>query len=216
MQAIESEHQAKMGELERDLLETRMKLRKEAEAKIKSMESAAHEKAAKYLSDHTASLESENNELEQQLKVISRNTQELIRRKENLERENRELEQEQRIRDDLVRLRIEKVQNVQQRDKKKKILMRKEAARQTKHTVINSLQQRGLQYLGSSTSASSTFEVNRHQGKHNTTNELAVTPRVAHAKDQNAQQPKPNETLMPIGKQSSSWFDDDDDDEYGE
>ncbi|KAJ1334427.1 hypothetical protein BSLG_007582 [Batrachochytrium salamandrivorans] len=59
-----------------------MKLQKEADAKINSMESAAHEKAERYLKDHTTSLELENAQLDLELRKTTFATQQQIQLKE--------------------------------------------------------------------------------------------------------------------------------------
>ncbi|KAH6565358.1 hypothetical protein BASA62_007356 [Batrachochytrium salamandrivorans] len=117
MQFAESEHLHKMAALERTLLETRMKLQKEADAKINSMESAAHEKAERYLKDHTTSLELENAQLDLELRKTTFATQQQIQLKERLEQENRELKCEQRLRHDLVRIRLQKIVESQESEK---------------------------------------------------------------------------------------------------
>ncbi len=43
MQAAEDVHRDKVSELERKLLDSRMKLQREADAKVREMENAAHE-----------------------------------------------------------------------------------------------------------------------------------------------------------------------------
>nr|KAJ3421138.1 hypothetical protein HK105_004395 [Polyrhizophydium stewartii] len=149
MQASESEHLAKMAELERTLLETRMRLQKEAEAKIKSMESAAHEKAAKYLADHTTALEAENSRLERELRHITLVTQQQIQQKERLEQENRELEREQRLRRDLVGIRLKKIHEAQDAQSAAKDRQRHMLAAQNKRVVAQSLKAKGMAALGS-------------------------------------------------------------------
>ncbi|KAI8927360.1 hypothetical protein BC831DRAFT_424724 [Entophlyctis helioformis] len=152
MQAAQFEHDSKMAEQERSLLETRMKLQKEAEAKIKSMESAAHEKAAKYLADHTAALEAENRRLERELRRVTLITQQQIERKERLEQESRELEREQRLRQDLVRMRLKKIHEAQERQTHTKERQRHFMAAENKRVVAKALESKGLLTLGLSSS----------------------------------------------------------------
>ena len=49
MQDMEFEHQNKLSEIERALLEDRMKMQKEADARIHSMESEAHQVQPSFL-----------------------------------------------------------------------------------------------------------------------------------------------------------------------
>ncbi|KAJ3215837.1 hypothetical protein HDU67_010257 [Dinochytrium kinnereticum] len=105
----DAKHAEALSDLERNLLEVRMKLQKEADAKIAEMESAAQEKAAKYLSDHTTALEAENRRLESQLRKCILTTQEFIARKDNLEKENRELSRRLTVRDDMLKIRIDSI-----------------------------------------------------------------------------------------------------------
>ncbi|KAI8814618.1 hypothetical protein BJ742DRAFT_892589 [Cladochytrium replicatum] len=124
MQEAESEHQVRVTDLERTLLEARMKLQREADTRIHAMESAAQEKAAKFLDEQTAMLEQENKRLERDLRRIVKETQELLSTKARLEKQNWELEREQQLRDDLVKLRIEKVRDAEERLTKKKQRLR--------------------------------------------------------------------------------------------
>lgn len=104
-------------ELERSLLETRIKLQREADNKISEMESAAQEKAAKYLNAHTTSLEDENEKLEKELRECIHTTQRLLARKQVLERENKEMEMEQKMREGLVKIRLEQIADAQKQEK---------------------------------------------------------------------------------------------------
>lgn len=49
----ETAHKLRISQVERQLLETRMKCQREADAKVIEMQSAAHDKASKYLEAHT-------------------------------------------------------------------------------------------------------------------------------------------------------------------
>ncbi|KAJ3294958.1 hypothetical protein HK104_003164 [Borealophlyctis nickersoniae] len=127
MQEAETEHQDHVSELERTLLEARMKFQKEAEAKIRAMESAAHEKASKYLSDHTTTLEAENARLAHQLRACISRTQDLISRKDTLEQENKKLEREKAVREAILRVRVKKIVGaekamVRERDKRRVVV----------------------------------------------------------------------------------------------
>lgn len=113
MQISESEHQSKVAEIERNLIETRFKTQRDADAKLQVMQSEAHERAVRYLKEHTAALEEENVFLEQELNRCNLLTQEQISRKEVLERENKELEREQKLRQDLVHIRLLRIENAQ-------------------------------------------------------------------------------------------------------
>ncbi|KAJ8330986.1 hypothetical protein QVD99_001206 [Batrachochytrium dendrobatidis] len=149
MQNAELNHLTEMADLERSLLEARMKLQKEAENKIKSMESAAHEKAAKYLTDHTTALEAENSRLSQDLRKVTLATQQQIAHIECLERENRELEREQRLRHDLVKIRLKKIVEAQELDARYKNKQKYLHASRNKQIVANALYNKGLSALGS-------------------------------------------------------------------
>ncbi|TPX47522.1 hypothetical protein CcCBS67573_g10247 [Chytriomyces confervae] len=116
--------------LERSLLETRIKLQRGADLKVQQMENAAHEKATKYLAEHTAAaLELENTRLEGELRFRITNTQELLKKKDLIEQENKALERDQAVREDLLRLRIQRVSEAQLREKK--------AALQKKDRVVS-------------------------------------------------------------------------------
>ncbi|KAJ3034581.1 hypothetical protein HK097_004467, partial [Rhizophlyctis rosea] len=97
MAAAESDHQDQLSKLERKLLEERMKLQKEADARIAVMESAAHDKASKYLHDHTTLLSQENTLLATQLRACIHRTQILLARKDQLDKQNAELLREHRL-----------------------------------------------------------------------------------------------------------------------
>ncbi|KAH6571173.1 hypothetical protein BASA61_001794 [Batrachochytrium salamandrivorans] len=148
MQFAESEHLHKMAALERTLLETRMKLQKEADAKINSMESAAHEKAERYLKDHTTSLELENAQLDLELRKTTFATQQQIQLKERLEQENRELKCEQRLRHDLVRIRLQKIVESQESEKNRKKKQQHFLSSRNKCIVAGILNRKGLSTLG--------------------------------------------------------------------
>lgn len=113
IQIAESEHLAKVAEIEKSLIESRYKVQKEADAKIQVMQSEAHDRAYNYLREHTQSLEDENVKLEQELSELIVKTQDQLNRKQNLEKENAELEREERLRQDLIRIRLERIQKAQ-------------------------------------------------------------------------------------------------------
>ncbi|KAJ3127824.1 hypothetical protein HK098_005718 [Nowakowskiella sp. JEL0407] len=117
---IESAHQIKVSELERTLLEARIKLQREADVKIHTMESAAQERASKFLEEQTKLLESENKRLELELHNIIKDTQDLLSRKDSLEQQNKELLREQKVREDMVKLRLEKIKQAQNREAAKR------------------------------------------------------------------------------------------------
>jgi Fe2+ transport system protein FeoA len=109
----EVEHHARIQELERALLEQRMKLQVEAEEKIKQMEDAAEQKAAIYLQDHSENLRVENIELQKELAKLTLKTQRISIRKEQLEKENSELEREQKLRIDMIESRMLQIKNAE-------------------------------------------------------------------------------------------------------
>ncbi|KAI9350790.1 hypothetical protein BDR26DRAFT_930095 [Obelidium mucronatum] len=111
-------HNEKVAILERSLLETRIKLQREADLKIQEMENAAQEKATNYLKEHAAAMEIENVKLETELRKCIVTTQELLKKKALIENENLALERDQKVREDLLKLRIERVMEAQSREKK--------------------------------------------------------------------------------------------------
>ncbi|KAJ3266211.1 hypothetical protein HDU77_002022 [Chytriomyces hyalinus] len=129
MQDADRAHNDRVSALERSLLETRIKLQRDADLKIQQMENAAHEKATKYLAEHTAALELENTRLEGELRFCITNTQDLLKKKDLIEQENKALERDQAVREDLLRLRIQRVSEAQLREKK--------AALQKKDRVVS-------------------------------------------------------------------------------
>ncbi|KAJ3212612.1 hypothetical protein HDU82_008834 [Entophlyctis luteolus] len=131
-------HAKKVATLERSLLETRIKLQREADAKIREMENAAQEKAAQYLAQHTAALEVENKRLEEELRTCIMNTQALLRRKDAIERENKAMEREQKVREDMLKLRVSRVAEAQLKEKKS-ILLQKSLAAQAKLQILENL-----------------------------------------------------------------------------
>ncbi|KAJ3106525.1 hypothetical protein HDU97_006118 [Phlyctochytrium planicorne] len=116
----DAKHAQAVSDLERNLLEVRMKLQREADAKIADMECAAQEKAAKYLSDHTTALEAENRKLESQLRTCILTTQELILKKDNLEKENKELTRRLQVRSDILKVRVDSVIQAQIEEKRQR------------------------------------------------------------------------------------------------
>ncbi|KAJ1551299.1 hypothetical protein HK096_001609, partial [Nowakowskiella sp. JEL0078] len=134
----EREHQQKVAELERSLLESRIKMQKEADAKIHSMESAAQERAAKFLEDQTKLLDTENRKLETELHKIIRDTQGLLQRKERLEQKNRELAREQQVREDMVKLRLEKIRDSEKRNRRLKEKEKLKKNRNKTNEIISS------------------------------------------------------------------------------
>ncbi|KAJ3334102.1 hypothetical protein HDU76_010224 [Blyttiomyces sp. JEL0837] len=139
IEAEDAIHQANVDELERSLLETRIKLQKEADAKIAEMEAAAQEKAAAYLSDHFKALEEENKKLERELRSCIVSTQDLLARKEVLEKENKELEREKKIQEDLLRMRVASVANAQKNIKNSAYARRVKSARVQQQIVADGL-----------------------------------------------------------------------------
>lgn len=131
MAEAEAKHKQKISEIERKLLESRLKAQREADARVNEMQNAAHEKAAQYLATHLAQLEHENEGLELESRRLIMLTEDKLMRKEWLERTNRELERELQIREDVVKIRVEKIIKAQdvsdavQSGEKKKRMARK-------------------------------------------------------------------------------------------
>ena len=113
IQTAETEHSAKVAEIEKSLIESRYKVQKEADQKIQVMQSEAHDRAYNYLKEHTQALDDENKNLEAELSLLNLKTQEQLNRKRILEQENAELEREEKLRQDLVRIRLERIQKAQ-------------------------------------------------------------------------------------------------------
>ncbi|TPX67374.1 hypothetical protein SpCBS45565_g03819 [Spizellomyces sp. 'palustris'] len=109
MQEADHQHQIRVAELERTLLEERIKVQKETDAKIKEMESAAHEKAHKYLTTHISALDAENQRLSTQLRALITRTQDLLDQKHNLETQNIQLLRDSTVRQDMLNIRLQKV-----------------------------------------------------------------------------------------------------------
>ncbi|KAJ3302093.1 hypothetical protein HDV03_005437 [Kappamyces sp. JEL0829] len=129
IKSAELDHQDMLLKMEKNLLDMRMKLQKESEEKIKEMEAAAEEKAAKYLSDHSSAMERDNRRLERLLAQMTLKTQRLIEKKDQLLHENHELEREHRVRNDLVALRLSKIAQAEAREQKRKEGRRQKLAR---------------------------------------------------------------------------------------
>ncbi|KAJ3145856.1 hypothetical protein HDU86_000623 [Geranomyces michiganensis] len=109
MQDAERQHRAELQELERKLLEERIKVQKETDAKIKEMESAAHEKAHGYLTTHIATINAENERLSLHLRQLVARTQRLLEQKHHLEQHNAQLARDGAVRRDMVTMRLTRV-----------------------------------------------------------------------------------------------------------
>jgi hypothetical protein len=120
------DHQEQVLKLEKSLLDSRMKLQLESDEKIQLMESEAEQKAAKYLADHTATIERENRQLQQELYKLTVSTSRLIARKEQLVQENKDLEKRQKIASDVVRIRLEKIKRAEEKQEELKQKRRQE------------------------------------------------------------------------------------------
>lgn len=114
MSEAEVQHKQKVSEVERKLLESRLKTQREADAKVHEMQNAAHEKAAEYLANHLDKLRQENEGMDLESRRLIMLTEDKLMRKEWLERTNAELKKELKIREDLVRLRLEKILKAQE------------------------------------------------------------------------------------------------------
>ncbi|KAI9098676.1 hypothetical protein DFS34DRAFT_81650 [Phlyctochytrium arcticum] len=115
MHESEQQHQARIAELERTLLEERIRVQKETDSKIREMESAAHEKAHKYLTTHISVLDTDNDKLSAQLKALIAKTQALLAQKANLEVENVQLRRDATVRQDVLNIRLQKVVDAEAR-----------------------------------------------------------------------------------------------------
>ncbi|KXS12454.1 hypothetical protein M427DRAFT_397618 [Gonapodya prolifera JEL478] len=111
MSDMEAQHKTRLEELERRLLETRIKLQREADAKLQNLEAQAHAEAATFLQQHTNHIELENSHLEQELRSAAAMTQSLVDRKARLEKRLQVLRRENRLREDVVRIRLEKARD---------------------------------------------------------------------------------------------------------
>jgi hypothetical protein len=79
------------------------------------------------LKEHTSALDEENLKLENELHKLLEKTQEQLQRKRILEEENSQLEREERLRQDLIRIRLERIQKAQI---KSDLLLKKEKEKQ--------------------------------------------------------------------------------------
>jgi hypothetical protein len=102
-------------------------VQKEADLKIQVMQTEAHDRAYNYLKEHTSALDEENLKLENELHKLLEKTQEQLQRKRILEEENSQLEREERLRQDLIRIRLERIQKAQI---KSDLLLKKEKEKQ--------------------------------------------------------------------------------------
>ena len=143
MQTMEQEHQVKVSEIERNLIESRFKVQKEADAKLSAMQSEAHDRAVKYLIQHTETLELENVKLEKELDECNRITQEQITRRHQLEKENRELEREQRLRKDLLKIRLTRIEKAQKQKEQQERLEKNQKKQEKKKMVERVLKVKG-------------------------------------------------------------------------
>ncbi|KAJ3309187.1 hypothetical protein HDV04_006327 [Boothiomyces sp. JEL0838] len=142
-------HQEKILEMEKQLLDTRMKLQKESDEKIKQMEAAAEEKAAKYLADHTSALQKENRTLEKELALLSLTTQRLLARKDQLEKENLELEREKQLRLDLISIRMKRIKDAQIYEEQRTLQRHLRMDKKRRQVMDKIIAQKGLQKMES-------------------------------------------------------------------
>ncbi|TPX55806.1 hypothetical protein PhCBS80983_g05015 [Powellomyces hirtus] len=123
MQESERLHRNEIQELERTLLEERIKVQKETDAKIKEMESAAHEKAHGYLTHHIATINNENERLSANLRHLIIKTQQLLAQKEGLQNQNMQLTRDSTVRKDIINMRLQKIaasESTRQRGRERK------------------------------------------------------------------------------------------------
>lgn len=106
-----------MIKLEKELLDTRIKVQQDSELQIEAMESLAHGKAAQFLCDHSLEVKKENVILAKQLKEMSKKLSALIDRKDSLLKENGELEREEKIRNFLMAIRLKAIAAAELRNK---------------------------------------------------------------------------------------------------
>ncbi|KAJ3012468.1 hypothetical protein HKX48_006268 [Thoreauomyces humboldtii] len=118
MQDAERVHRSEIQELERTLLEERIKVQKETDVKIKEMESAAHEKAHGYLTSHIATIDAENEKLSHHLRHLIVKTQQLLTQKSALEVENSQMARDATVRQDIVQLRLDRIAEAERRRSK--------------------------------------------------------------------------------------------------
>ncbi|KAI8902303.1 hypothetical protein BC833DRAFT_399805 [Globomyces pollinis-pini] len=140
----ESNHQEQILEMEKSLLDTRIRLQKESDEKIRIMEAAAEEKAAKYLADHSSTLEKENRLLEIELEKMSIKVKRLLERKDQLTNENSELEREQRLKQDLVTIRLKNISNAEEKERRERYKRSCRIAEERQRKMSDLIERKGL------------------------------------------------------------------------
>ncbi|KAJ3089249.1 hypothetical protein HK102_006833 [Quaeritorhiza haematococci] len=141
IRAAETAHRDKVSQIEHKLLETRLRLQREAEARIRNMENAAQEKAAKYMNAHLSDLATSNASLSAQLRTLMQTTQSQLALKDSLEQQNTILARELRVREDVLALRLRKVKEAE--DKRKHVLIEeRKKRREAKKIVVKEVMRR--------------------------------------------------------------------------
>ncbi|KAL6590002.1 hypothetical protein U3516DRAFT_819458 [Neocallimastix sp. 'constans'] len=115
------EHDFEISNLERELLQNRVKIQRETEQTIKNMEAIAQEKASKYLNEYINLLDKDNSRLEVGLALAIKTTDKLMEEKDRLERENEYLRQENIYRDSLANIRLKRINKAIEKKKKNDI-----------------------------------------------------------------------------------------------
>ncbi|ORX45971.1 hypothetical protein BCR36DRAFT_372460 [Piromyces finnis] len=115
---IKQEHELEISNLERQLLQNRVKIQKETEQTIKNMEAVAQEKASKYLNEYISMLDKDNERLEEGLAMAIKTTDQLMEEKNRLERENQALRHENKYRDSIASIRLKRINNAIENKKK--------------------------------------------------------------------------------------------------
>ncbi|KAL7752715.1 hypothetical protein RI367_001717 [Sorochytrium milnesiophthora] len=106
---LEARHHGELMQLERKLLNERIRIERENEAKVTEMGNAAEEQAFKYLTEYTQQLSQQNIQMEKELKKSIALTKAYQERKEALERRQAELLLERQVRERIVNTRLNQV-----------------------------------------------------------------------------------------------------------
>ncbi|OUM66200.1 hypothetical protein PIROE2DRAFT_6636, partial [Piromyces sp. E2] len=112
------QHELEISNLERELLQNRVKIQQQTELTIKNMEAVAQEKASKYLNEYIGMLDKDNDRLEVGLAMAIKTTDQLMKEKNRLEQENQVLRHENKYRDSIANIRLRRINRAIENKKK--------------------------------------------------------------------------------------------------
>jgi hypothetical protein len=101
------------------------------------------------LQDHTTAVEAENRRLEKELRNITTITQEHLINKIELEKENKQLEREEKLRQNLIQIRINRVNNAMNLHNTNQLTEQSKKNDKQKRIIEMVLKNRGLMELTS-------------------------------------------------------------------